>query len=403
MSENVTQIIDSFSLNSKFNQGVVATDRLLPAPFERSQSFYLNTWREIQCAPTLNWGSVDHSFQFPASVRICSSMFLRVQLPLNAAGWLSNVGAHIIKSIKIKSGGRTPIFYDNYAIYLQDYIASLSDEGHRAFSKAYMGGYQAKDSETQAARTVFVPILLPNSHFLHREQRNSKSGYGCLPCNFENNKLEVCVTLNNNAYCLATAGTAASLVGNLTWCIREVQMSESNMVRYESARGSFSQITRQMTTVHGDNYRYLDGSGSEATEEILFQRLTGTLKELQIHAVEVESEGEEVKYLNRQVHPTKVQLWVDSILVREYKDTPFLTLELFKQGFVPNLYSDNCARICFGSHTSSREFTGGFNMQNSSNIRLVVTFDKQVRYQVRAVRLENITIDSTGTLRSSLE
>ena len=332
-------------------------------------------------------------------------MFLRVELPENANKWLSNIGQHIVKSIKIKSGGRTPIFYDDYRLYIQDYLSSLSNEAHAAFTKAYLGGYQAAGAETAGARTVYIPILLPNSHFLHREHRNSKAGSGVLPCNFENNKLEICVSLHPATYPLVDGGTADSLVGNLRWCIREVQMNEANMVRYESARGSFSQITRQFTTVHGDNYRFVESASEEKTEEIIFQRMSGTVTELLVFAVPVSNEAEEVKYLDTQVRPKSVQLWVDSILVREYKTADFLTLELYKQGFIENSVAQTVTRVCFGSHVSSRQFTGGFNMANCSNVRLKVTWPagQNVKYQVRCSRLENLQIDSTGTLRSSLE
>jgi hypothetical protein len=157
MSENVQQILDSFSLSSKFNTGVVSADRLLPSPYKRAQTFYLNTWREIASGPTLDWDSREHSFEFPASIRLASSMFLEVKLPACGSGnWIANAGQHLIRSMKIKSGSRTPVHYDDYAVILRDYLASLSNEAHACFCDAYLGGFQEGGSETSTARTLYT-------------------------------------------------------------------------------------------------------------------------------------------------------------------------------------------------------------------------------------------------------
>jgi hypothetical protein len=375
---------------------------LLPSPYKRAQTFYLNTWREIASGPTLDWDSREHSFEFPASIRLASSMFLEVKLPACGSGnWIANAGQHLIRSMKIKSGSRTPVHYDDYAVILRDYLASLSNEAHACFCDAYLGGFQEGGSETSTARTLYIPILLPQSHFLHREQRNSRSGFGVLPCNFDNNKLEICVTLCPSTYLTVDGSNAASLVGSLRWCIREVQMSEANMVRYESSRGSFSIISRQFTKVgSGADWSYV---AANTLERVTFQRLTGSVTEFQILAVKVDDASEDVQYLEKMQQPDVLRLIVDSITVREYTDKSRGVLELYKQGFIHNKVADNCARICFGSHVSSRDYTGSFNMQNTSNLRIEMQFPENVKYQIRAVRLDNLTIDSDGTLRSSLE
>ena len=96
-SENVEPILKSFQLSSKWNQGKVVEDSLLPKQLNRLQSLFQHVWREEQASTTLNWGTKNFSYLLPESLQVLSSMFLRIQLPaLQNGTYKKNVGKSMI-------------------------------------------------------------------------------------------------------------------------------------------------------------------------------------------------------------------------------------------------------------------------------------------------------------------
>ena len=84
--ENPAQIIRSWNLQGSFSSGQVVQDKLVPRRFTRIRTPFVNTWREEALNSNLDWGSQAFSFYLPESLRVISSMFLRIPLPVLGSG-----------------------------------------------------------------------------------------------------------------------------------------------------------------------------------------------------------------------------------------------------------------------------------------------------------------------------
>jgi len=80
-------------------------------------------------------------------------------------------------------------------------------------------------------------------------------------------------------------------------------------------------------------------------------------------------------------------------------------MELWTNGFVGNSFVTVPGRLCFAVHASESEtvYTGGYNMSNSSQITVEVTFDEAVDFRVFAVSLQRIDMNIAGRLSSSIQ
>ena len=80
-------------------------------------------------------------------------------------------------------------------------------------------------------------------------------------------------------------------------------------------------------------------------------------------------------------------------------------MELWSNGFVGNSFCNSPSRLCFSSHAAEAEnlWTGGFNMQLSSQVTVEVEFPEAVDFRLFAVQLQRVTLNSIGLMQSSLD
>ena len=83
----------------------------------------------------------------------------------------------------------------DFQLFIHYYLESLSEEGLHCFPETYLGG----DTATGAARTVFIPIHLPNSYYLGRA--GDSKVHGIFPCYTGTSRLELPLTMNPAEYC----------------------------------------------------------------------------------------------------------------------------------------------------------------------------------------------------------
>ena len=399
MAENLQSVINSFSYSSTFKQGVIKEDRLLPAPHERVQTTYLNSWRRVNVTD-LDWNNTNYKvITFPESCRVVSSVFLEIDLPeLTGDTYVPNVGIYILRELDVHSKNESAYKITKYKEHLRDFLESLSDEACKACSDAYFGGTEASSD----ARKIYIPLLTPNSHFRDRDHRNSR-GMGSLPCNFNSTPLEFWVKLNASEN-ITTGGAAAdSIKDHIQLSIREVKMSESDLRLYEGARGSYSVVTRTLKPL--TKFNGFEKAASGSTTKVEFAGLDGCITEFDIVAVTDAdpSAASEVKDLRNLVSPSAYRLICDGEIVRQATSKAEIRLEAYKQGFVPNKYFQQPCRVCFGSHVASKVYTGSFMMDNVSNTRLEIDWDENVQYCVLYSQMQNVTMDATGRIESSLK
>ena len=122
--ENPAQIIRSWNLQGSFSSGQVVQDKLVPRKFTRIRTPFVQTWREEALNSNLDWGSQAFSFYLPESLRVISSIFLRIPLPTLGSGAYKKIPGRFL------SAGQ-----ESYNVevgqYLRDYVESLRRAGYR--------------------------------------------------------------------------------------------------------------------------------------------------------------------------------------------------------------------------------------------------------------------------------
>ena len=236
--ENPAQIIRSWGLQGSFASGSVVQDKLVPARFTRIRTPFLQTWREETLNSSLDWGASHFSFYMPESLRVISSMFLKIELPaISGSDYKVNPGLYAVNTIRFLSAGQEA-YHCDVSQYLRDYLESLSDEHYGPFTKTYLGNTGAAVSG--AARTLLIPILLPNSAYMNRSGSNTR-GRGIWPCLTGNNRLEIQITMNASAnVCQDASNLPASISGACSMLFHQVDMTSEDVLKYSDARGAAS-------------------------------------------------------------------------------------------------------------------------------------------------------------------
>ena len=250
--ENPQNIIRSWNTQANFANGRVLMDRLVPPAFSRIRTTFINTWREdAGTVANLDWDSKNFSIYLPESLRVVRAIFLKVDVPVNGASghvFKEYPGLQVIKTIRILSAGQEVHSHDCQQFFV-DYCQSLSEEQLYRFGKAYLG---QEDTMTDDARTLMIPLLLPNSQYAQRNGQDSR-GFGVFPCYLGQNRLEIQLTLNPAVYLSSnSASNAASIKGACTLMYHQVEMTPDNLLKYSDLRGNYSIINRRFTELTND-------------------------------------------------------------------------------------------------------------------------------------------------------
>ena len=395
--ENPKEIIRSWGLQGVFSNGPVIMDKLLPVKFGRITSLFVNTWREEQVSNILDWSSEAFSIHFPESLQVLSSAFLKIELPaLSGEVYKDNPGLYAVETLRFLSMGNESYHVD-VKQYLRDYLESLSDEHYMPFCKSHLGN--TGSARSGAARTILVPILLPNSAYLNRSGANTR-GRGAWPANTGQYRIEVQITMAAPAnVCHEGNATPGSISGNISIMYHEVEMGAERLKSYSDARGSYSIVTRRFTELT-NGYTAL---GANTKHYITTNQPTGVVTEL-ICIAQPTGTAEAHRVIEQNVLPIHFAIVADSVTQRSLNTPTKIAMELWTNGFVGNSSVNVPGRLCFAAHASESEtvYTGGYNMQNSSQITTEVEFAEAVDFRIFAVALLRIDMDGVGRLSSTL-
>ena len=394
--ENPQNIIRSWNLQTNFATGPVIQDKLIPPKFGRIRTNFVNTWREEACDSRLDWNVKDFSVYLPESLRVISSIFLKVVLPANSgsAAYKKYPALYIIKTLRLVSGGQE-LYSCDVPTMLADYCQSLTEEQLKVFGKTYLGH---QDSMDDATRHVWVPILLPNSAYGSRNGHDTR-GHGVFPAYLGNQRLELQFTLNDAEYLSGTAGQKpASISGACTLMYHECQMTNNNIRKYQDHRGNYSVINRRFTELTSGWTAYSSG-----TVVFRHSQPQGVVTELQI--VAVADDADEKRHTFAYIRPTSIKVTADAIVQRDLDTVQKVESELWQNGFVPPGDFPAPGRLCFASHAAeaTHMYSGGYNMSLASNVDIEFAFAAACRYKVIAVQLQRVKINSNGRIRAFLE
>ena len=399
-SENPRNLIRSWSLQSGWATGPVVHDKLVPPDYGKIRTPFVHTWRESQIDNNLDWGSQRFSIYLPESLRVVSSMYLKVEVPANsaAAAFKDYPGLYIMKEFKLLSAGEE-VYTCNVQDFLVDYMESLSNEALLRFSETYLGH---ESVSTSASRTILIPLLMPNSTYMGRS--GGTQGHGIFPCFLGQNRAEVQITLFDANFCSANSSEEpTSISGKCSLMYHQVEMTSNNILRYSDLRGAYSIVTRRFTELTNG---WTDYPVASINTEVVVknQQPQGTVTEVMLIAVPANADESRHDRKNH-VLPSSFIVTADSI-DQKVLDTDYkIRAELWTNGFVPPSDFPSPGRICFAAHASESDhiYTGGYNMTLASNVHFKFKFKQAVRYRLVAVQIQRVKIDSLGRMRSYLQ
>ena len=398
--ENPRQVIRSWNLQSNFQTGNVVKDNLVPPVYGRIRTPFIQTWREEALSQSLDWGSKSFSVFLPESLRVVSAIYLKIVLPANnAANYKAYPGLYAIDNIRIVSAGQE-VYTVNYADFMTDYCQSLSNEELAHFREVYLG--HTGGSVSGATRTILLPIMLPNSAYLHRNGHDTR-GHGVMPLFLGQNRCELQLTLNDATFTSTdTSNPTPTIAGACALMYHEVQMTDSKIQKYCDQRGKYSIITRRFTEIT-NGWQHYSSANSIASWSI--NQPQGVVTEVMFIAVAHASDDAQ-RSRREYILPTSLKVTADSI-VQKNLDTPEkVKCDLWVNGFKPNTEFPGCGRLCFANHCaegSTHMYTGGYSMGLSSTITFEYSFGSACDVRIVAIQLQRVKINALGVMRAYLE
>ena len=253
--ENPTNIRNSWGLQSNFANGPIAVNKLVPPTYSRIRTLFLQTWREQSVDNSLDWGKQNFVFTLPESLQVISTAYLKIDLPVNNAGdYKPYPGLYVIDNLRLMSSGQE-VYSCDYGLFLSDYCQSLSEEELRHFADIYLGGSAASGD----ARTVLLPLLLPNSAYLNRNGHDTR-GHGVMPCYTANNRIEIQLSFRAAEHAAAVAANPpGSISGACAMMFHEVVMTDANLKQYADQRAAW--FREHVDQAHSRRVPDLGGGG----------------------------------------------------------------------------------------------------------------------------------------------
>jgi len=342
----------------------------------------------------LDFGSQNFSIYLPESLRVLKECYLKVEVPAADSAFKNYPGLHFIDKIRILSAGQE-VYVCDYHQHLCDYLQRVEDA--RQFGKAYLGW---ESSASADARTILIPLLLPNSPYLLRDGKDQR-GHGIFPSYLGQNRLEIQLTMRGATYPLANGtDSVPSISGKCSMMYRECQMTSANKLAFGDARGKYSVITRRFTE--------LTSGWQDATADTNvvwnINQPCGVVTEILVLAVPTNA-NPALLQTEQFVQPSKLKVTADSIVQLDMDTKEKIAIALYENGFDDNADFPQPGRICFASHCCDNSFiyTGGYNMQIASTIQYDITFPQNVKYKLVAVQLQRVRIDALGRMTAKLD
>jgi hypothetical protein len=396
MAENPNEIRRSWNLQANWQSGLPVINKLVPIPFQKIALNFVQTWRE-ENVPTLDWGAKNFSVVIPEGVRCISAVYLEITLP--SAKYRKYPGLYCIKNFRIRSAGNV-VYECDYNQYLADHCESLIQQKLDSFSRIYLGG--KTDSTGAAARTVKLPLLLPNSTYMRRSSM-STAGHGVFGAFTGGQRIELCLDMED-ALCPGLTGGDAdptSIAGACKIMYHCVHVPTAVRKKYEDLRGFFGLVTRRFLQLHS-GWKTYNNANTIVTDAL--SQPNGTCTEVMILAVPQGTDNE--RRHHDYIQPTHFEVIHDMVVQKSLDSPNKVSSELYTNGFNPPADFASPGRLCFASHCSTDStqiYTGGYDMSQATTLQFRFKFDQAVDYRLVAVQYANCKIDGNGTLTSTLD
>ena len=158
--ENPSQIIRSWGLTKNFAAGPTTVDKLVPPTYGKVRTPFVQTWREETVSSNLDWGSQNFSYYLPESLRVVSSMFLKIACPaISGHNFKPYPGLYAVRTVRLLSAGQE-VYTCDVGAFLRDYCESLSDEELESFGRiSGVGTQKLADLGEELLAAVHSQIL----------------------------------------------------------------------------------------------------------------------------------------------------------------------------------------------------------------------------------------------------
>ena len=370
-----------------------SSNSLLPESYARVQTNYLKQNRKESF--TAAYGDVNKSYTFPESLQILASSYVKAVLPLNSsANYKTIPGLWIIDKFYLRCNGDL-VYSGCYQTLLNDHLQSLTDEDARAYCQALMG--YVPGAASGAARTVFLPIPLPNSHLW----RYGGRGQGAYPfTSHRNNKIEIAFDFFANTHTTADRSNVSPAMTGVQIIHKEVICPLSQAPTLRDARGRYALVSRRYTQLQD-----WTAATASAEQDIVVSNLSGCVCEIIVEAAPQQTNLDELD-LSSPVTPSAVRLICDSVECINHDSEAECRLIEYSHGYRKNdFFNSMTYRLVFGSHgaESDRTFQGAINFSGVTQANLKLTFPVNVNFRVTAVQLGVTSISSTGRLTQKID
>ena len=397
--EHPHNIIRSWNLQSNFATGPVRQNKLVPPKYGRTETNFITTWREEVLDSRFDWDTRNYSVLLPESLRVLTSIYIRVNLPALSGGavYKKYPALYILKRLTILSGGQE-VYSCDVGVLLADYCQSLSEEQLKVFGRTYLGNQTVMDG---SARTVMVPVLLPNSSYMGRTGDNLP--HGIFPAFLGSGRLEFQVTLNSADYLAAAAANVpGSISGACSLMYHQVEMDSVREKALADLRGRYSLMTRRFTELT----QTWQPAAANTLINLTQYQPQGAVTELILIAVPDtgEEQGDHSRCGNNYVLPINFRITADSVVQKDLNTPEKVKAELWTNGFVAPVDFPSPGRLCFASHSRSSDhvFSGAYKMTGASTIEIDFTFAQNVVYRLVASQIQRVSLDGSGQFRGRL-
>ena len=395
MAVDTRFVVEQFALCQRFaSMGQTkSSNSLLPESYARVQTNYLKQNRKESF--TAAYGDVNKSYTFPESLQILASSYVKAVLPLNSsANYKTIPGLWIIDKFYLRCNGDL-VYSGCYQTLLNDHLQSLTDEDARAYCEALMG--YVPGAASGAARTVFLPIPLPNSHLW----RYGGRGQGAYPfTSHRNNKIEIAFDFFANTHTTADRTNVSPAMTGVQIIHKEVICPLSQAPTLRDARGRYALVSRRYTQLQD-----WTAATASAEQDIVVSNLSGCVCEIIVEAAPQQTNLDELD-LSSPVTPSAVRLICDSVECINHDSEAECRLIEYSHGYRKNdFFNSMTYRLVFGSHgaESDRTFQGAINFSGVTQANLKLTFPVNVNFRVTAVQLGVTSISSTGRLTQKID
>ena len=253
--ENPENIMRSWNVQTGYATGPIVADALVPKKYGRIRTNFLCTWREEKLNTVLDFGEKNFSIYLPESLRVLKECYLKIEVPQAPSVLKSYPGLYFIKSMRLLSVGEE-VYVCDYFQHMVDHLQQMDDRDAKQFASAFLG---FETSASDAARTIILPLFLPNSPYLLRAPHGEKDlrGHGIWPAYLGQNRLEIQLTMNTADFPMAdVSATVPSISGKCSIMYRECKMSPADTLAFGDARGKYSVISKRNCWPPGKNGRF---------------------------------------------------------------------------------------------------------------------------------------------------